>query len=62
MRERCVAANMLHGVFEGGVDGQRMHVRPRHHHLAHLDLAEFHRVLNERDFGRGQEAAVARLL
>ena len=39
-----------------------MHVRPRHHHLAHLNLAQLHRALNELHLRGRHQAAVARLL
>ena len=51
-----------HRVFERGFDGQGVHVGTRNHHFAHLDLAQFHRALNEFHFGGGNKAAVVRLL
>ena len=51
-----------HRIFEARVGGERVHVGPRHHHLAHLDPVQLHRVLDEFHFGRGKQAAVARLL
>ena len=41
-----------HGFFEARLGGQRVHVRARHHHFAHLHLAQLHRVLNEFRFAR----------
>ena len=51
-----------HRVFEGGGDGERVNIRARNHDFADLDLAEFHRRLNEFDFAGVDESAFARLL
>ena len=51
-----------HGVFESGGGGEGVDVGARDHDFAGLDLAEFHRGLNELYFGGGEQAAVAGLL
>src|SRR5580698_5196103 len=51
-----------HGVFESGGGGEGVDVGARDHDFAGLDLAEFHRGLNEFYFGGGEQAAVAGLL
>ena len=51
-----------HGVVQIGAGRQRMHIRPRDHHFAHLHLPQFHRRLNKFHFGRRQQSAVPRLL
>src|ERR1700679_2010011 len=51
-----------HGVFQGGRDGEGVNVGARDHDFSGLNLAEFHRRLNEFYFGRGKQAAVASLL
>src|SRR5271155_134485 len=51
-----------HSVFESGGGGEGVDVRARDHYFAGLDLAEFHRGLDEFYFSSGKQAAVASLL